>query len=823
MTTAKVRASLFPRPERPLLKPPLSTCALAAVLCCIAVPNVTAQIDPNAAQSPSALPASGSGAPQRDRLIPLDVSINSANVGSWVLLERQGILYAPQDAFESWRLNLRPDAVPVQLRGQNWFSLSAIPGFESQVNLVNQSIALKFSSNAFSATRLANDQAPAPVLTPSIPAFFVNYDLNYNHSAPLGAARSEDVGALTELGFSSDWGVLTSSYVGRNLSSHASSQRANWRRLETSFTRDFPEHKITLRLGDGNTRAGVGARSVYFGGVQITRNFALAPGFITQPLPIISGTASAPSTVELYVNDALRQTSQVPTGPFAIDNFPLISGGGQARVVVRDVLGRETVLVQPFFSSNAMLEQGLSDWSVELGRVRLDLGTLNSNYGQAFASGVWRYGLSKQTTLESAAQFGQDNRTLGLGLTQALPWGTLGYLNVIASDDDQVGRGCEWNAGLEKSSLHHGMSLRVVSASRDFRQLGLQSNTLPNRLEASLNYSYNSSALGSLGLGLARLSTYDRGSVNTLSGNYSVRLGERTTFTLSAARVVGSGNPINQRSSTAVGMSLNIALDRRISFSSAVTHRGKQTDAYTSVSQGLQSDSGVGWRALAGSRDGRGYAEGGLYYQNSKALLSADVSSSSQFQAARFGLQSAWIWADGELFASRRVQDSYAVVEVAGYKDIGIDFQGADRARTDVHGRAFVSGLQPYQSNSVRLNASDLPINAEIENLELMAVPAARSAVKLSFPVRTGRAALIKIVLSDGSMAPAGTEIELVGDRQSFFVARRGEAFITGLQARNELRLKLSTGSCRIQLDLPPVAGEDVLRLGPLTCIGVTP
>ena len=45
-----------------------------------------------------------------------------------------------------------------------------------------------------------------------------------------------------------------------------------------------------------------------------------SPGFITQPIPVITGQSSAPSTVELYVNDALRQTSQVPTGPFTIEN-----------------------------------------------------------------------------------------------------------------------------------------------------------------------------------------------------------------------------------------------------------------------------------------------------------------------------------------------------------------------------------------------------------------------------------------------------------------------------------------------------------------------
>jgi len=40
----------------------------------------------------------------------------------------------------------------------------------------------------------------------------------------------------------------------------------------------------------------------------------------------------------------------------------------------------------------------------------------------------------------------------------------------------------------------------------------------------------------------------------------------------------------------------------------------------------------------------------------------------------------------------------------------------------------------------------------------------------------SGRGALLKIVLDDGEPAPAGAELELVGDPKGFFVARRGEA-----------------------------------------------
>jgi outer membrane usher protein len=774
--------------------------------------------NPGASISPSAKPG-------EMRLMPLEVRVNGAPSGSWALLEKDGMLYATEDAFEEWRLNRREGAEPLVHRSQAWYALSSVPGYESRLNFANQSIDLVFSPAAFAATRLASDAVQKLELSPSIPAVFLNYDLNYSQSrfSTASTISTRDLGALTELGLSGSWGVLTSSFAGRNLVSQDPTLKPNWERLETTSTRDFPDSKLTLRIGDASTRAGAGGRSVFFGGIQLGRNFALQPGFVTQPIPVIQGTSSAPSTVELYVNDALRQTSNVPTGPFAIDNFPLLTGGGQVRIVVRDVLGRETVLVQPFFSHADLLEQGLSDWSVELGTVREGLGTQASKYGQRFGSGLYRHGFSKTATGEISAQFGTDTQALGTGLTMALPGQILGYTSLAASRDKALGEGTEWSLGAEYSHLRHGFNSSLSGASRNFRQLGQTGAASPNKLQAAASYSYTSQSLGTIGLGLAKIDNYASGEILTTSANYSMRICERASLTLSATRATGNGVAAP---ATSVGLSLNIPLERRMSASTSITHRAGQTDAYANVSQGPAGELGTGWRTLAGTRGNKAYAEAGVYQQANKALVTGDISASASQQSIRLGLQSALVFVDGQLFVSRRVQDSFAIVEVPGYADVGVGFQGNVQARTDAKGIAFLPRLQSLQRNSVRLDPSELPISAEIDNIEQVAVPAARSGVKISFPVRSGRAALIKIVLADGQDAPAGAEIELVGDQQEFFVARRGEAFITGLQAKNTLKLKHNGSSCTISLGLPEegqgTKSDEILRLGPVRCEGVT-
>ncbi|MBL8521192.1 MAG: fimbria/pilus outer membrane usher protein [Betaproteobacteria bacterium] len=749
----------------------------------------------------------------RPRFLPLDVTINGAKTGNWLLMERAGILYAPAEAFEEWRLNRRPDSVPLQERGQTWFPLSAVPGFQSQLDVANQALDLKFQAAAFAATRLQTEREQRPELTPAVTAAWLNYDLSQNFNRPQGLATTRDLGALVELGISSEWGVLTSAHTGRGLFSNASS--ASWRRLETTFVRDFPSRDMTFKLGDTTTRAGALGRATYFGGIQLARNFGFAPGFIAQPIPTIAGQASAPSTVELYVNDALRQTSRVPTGPFVLDNFPLLTGSGQARVVVRDVLGRETVLVQSFFSHGDLLAKGLTDWSLDAGAVRRNLGTDNAAYGQRFGSMVVRHGVTDDFTFDAHLEGGRENRGAGALANLALPGQLLGQAGIAVSDDRVAGRGHQWTLGVEHSSLRHGFTLRAEGSTRGYRLLGQSSNTLGYSKQLAASYTYTAAGLGYLGVGYARIDSFDQGILTTYSANYSVQFARGASVSVSATKVSG-----NSRSES-VGVSVTVPLENTRALTGNMTSRAGQTDAYVSASQPLGSESGTGWRALAGSRAGSALVEGGAYVQGSYGQATVDASASRPQKAVRLGVQGGLVLIDKRVFASRRVQESFALVEVPGYADVGVGFQSSTFARTGADGSALITRLLPYRRNAIRLDPSELPINAELDTIEQIAVPGFRTAVKVSFPVRDGRGALIRILFDDGDVAPAGAELRLQGDKQDFFVARRGEAFVTGLKDRNRLTLNWNGKSCEMTINLPPGKTDEIARIGPVTCRGV--
>jgi outer membrane usher protein len=809
--SAQSMAPAFPQPFQP------------------ALPNLPLAQTPALPTLPAAL----------DRVLSLEITVNGAKTGTWPLIDRGGVFYAPQDAFEEWRVTPQttvpgdntPLRRPIDFRGIVYWPLSSVPGANATVDSATQSMALNFPPSAFAATRLLREGVTRVVPSPVLTSAFFNYDFNYAASAYRGAPSSRDLGLLGEVGVSNRWGVLTNSFAGRNLTNSQIAQvlgsPRSWTRLETTFTKDFPSDHRSLRLGDSATRAGMLGRNVYFGGVQFGTNFGLTPGYLSQPLPVLSGQSAAPSTVELYVNDVLRQTSIVPTGPFALDNFPALTGNGQARLVVRDLLGRETVIVQSFFTSPQLLAKGLSDWSAEAGRVRRDLGTASARYGPNFASTTWRRGMSNALTLESRAELTPQLRSFGGGVAAVLPWQMLGRAAVAASRESTAGSGAQWLLGIEKQDLRAGASLQAQGASVNFRQLGQDSLVAPTKLQIAANASYAFPGRGAFGVGFASITPHasaaatlgglpGSGRTAIASANYSVRVFERASVGVSASRVLtGPGG-------SAIGVTLVLPFEKNTVVTASAQRRDGQNEGYVTASKSPSPDTDFGWRTLAGRQQGSTRAEGGLYYLGRYGRLTGDASAARDQSALRLGASGAVVAAGGELFATRRVDDSYALVEVEGYGDVGVGLGSAPQARTNARGIALVPRLVAYQSNSVRLQAGDLPISAELDSLELSVVPSWRSAVLVKFPVRSGRGALLKVVLADGEPAPAGATVRIEGDAQTFYVARRGEAYVTGLKTANRLQLTWKGQTCGFDAALPEGNREEFPRIGPLRCPGVT-
>jgi outer membrane usher protein len=760
-----------------------------------------------------------------DKFLSLEVVVNGVNGGTWPILDRSGVLYAPKTAFSEWRLVPQAKAVPVQVRGQTYLALSSVPGFQWNINYAAQTLDVQFSANAFSATRLSDDAVKRAATSEAMLGAFVNYDVNATRSQYTGTTNSNDVGAIVELGLTGSFGVLTNSYVGKNIFNGVTgSTEKGWRRLETTYTRDLPELNQTLRLGDTITARGMWGREVYFAGVQWGNNDALSPGLNTRALPVVNGVSTAPSTVELYVNDTLRQTSKVPAGPFTIDNFPVVTGAGEARIVIKDILGRETVLVQPFLTHQSLIAPGHNEWSVEAGLPRYNLGVDNANYGKFFSSGFWRRGWTSSLSSELKIEASRERSAAGLGFAVGLPGQHIGALAAVASRDKVVGQGQQVIAELSRVSDDWSYSLRALRGFGDFQSLG-QTTQLDKQISLSSNFRLSSR--NNFGLALVSNDVPNQTRQISLNLSHSQKFSDNislvttlTKFQGGVSTLTGSTNN-SSNGGVAIGFSLNVPLDGGRNYNAGVTAKPGSSGGYVSATETLRGEIGSSWRVLAGHREAENYAEAGYYYQGTAGLVTADLQASSNQQVVRLGAQGGVVATGGHVFARPRGAQSYALAEVKGYEGIGVMVNGRSLGTTDSSGVSLVAGLSPYQANAIRLNPQDLPITAELDNIETTVNPPWRSIVKANFPVRTGRAALLKIVFDDGQPAPPAAVVQIKNDTQVFYVARRGEAYVTGLEPSNQLTLSWKEQTCDLTVVLPVLTKDTILRLDPIVCKGV--
>jgi len=479
------------------------------------------------------------------------------------------------------------------------------------------------------------------------------------------------------------------------------------------------------------------------------------------------------------------------------------------------VLGRESVVTRPFFTNAHLLASDLSDWSVDVGRLRYNIALVNGDYRDWFTSGLYRRGINEALTIEGRADLSRGLQNTGLGATFSLPWQGLGQAAMVTSHSDVHGRGSKLFFAADRQALRNGFGVRVGMSERHYRDLGAGPTEVPYRREQAANYRYTLSETGALGVTAASLQAYDGGTINSATLNYTLSLSERGTLNFGLTHVNGNTN------ATTLTAYLSLPLDGRKTFSAAVTRTGTELDGYASVTQPIDEQTGSGYRALGGRRANQNYAEGSYYFQGGKTYLQADVSASKAVQTVRLNAQGALVWMDGGIYAARRVSESYALVEVKGYADIGVGFPGGSLNRTNSDGLALLTRLTPYQLNNVRLDANDLPFSAELDNIEQTVVPAWRSGVKVVFPVRSGRAALLRLAFEDGQAAPAGATVKVVGDDKEFFVARRGEAFVTGLQSKNRVELNWKDKTCSFAVDLPASQPDEIPRIGPIICLGV--
>jgi outer membrane usher protein len=741
--------------------------------------------------------------PLSPKLIIVAVRVNGTAVGdSWPLARAAGQFFAPADAFVAWRLRLPPDP-PLVVAGQELYPLQG--PLTWHFDAPTQTLAIDAPAGAFIASSFDgfSGSNPAPTLPP--PGGFLNYDGQWTRTG-----TTDQFGATGEIGIFSRLGVFTASGVARDVTGHS-----GYVRLATSYFRDDPATATSLRLGDAVGAVSSWGRQVYFGGVQWGSKFATQPNLVLLPLPSLSGEAVAPSLVDVYVNNVLSARREVPAGPFALNQVPIVTGAGDVRMVVHDVLGREQVVTMNYYMSPQLLRQGLHEFSWEAGSVRENLGTVSNDYGPWFGATAHRYGVTDRLTVEGRAEVQQRSGAAGAGAVFVV--GDLGTLaGGGAGSTSPDGTGALGYVQAERTSGRWSVGARIEGATRDFRQLGMADGELPAASGTQIYGSIAPVSNQSISAGYIRRINRGRENVNLATIGYTVQFGFGLTASLTGSRsALDDGH-------WGANLMLSYPLDARHFVSGAVNHTGRTTQAYAQLQQSLPTDTGFGYDLRANLSDTRGTDGAGarLLYQNDIGNYVAEAAQTGRATSLRVGAAGGIVAMGGHVMFSRVVQDSFAMVEVPGTAGIDIYSNNQQVTRTNDQGVALIPRLQAYQRNLVRVDDRGLPVEVEMDLAERVIAPFARSGVLVTFSARRNNGATLRIVLDDGTPMPLGSEVRIDGDDVPHRVALRGEVFVDEMSFPAGATVTRGTKACRFAVPRP-ANDEPLPRLGPFTCRAV--
>ncbi|MGR8979208.1 MAG: fimbria/pilus outer membrane usher protein [Gammaproteobacteria bacterium] len=747
--------------------------------------------------------AGKTGRSKASQTLLLDVTVNTQKLGDIIRVEKlaDGRLVLPLDAWSEARL--RPVGEKLTLPdGIEGYVLDAVPGLKYKLDSGSLVLDITAPAEAFEATILdrgRGGEAP-PNLAP--PGFY----FNYNFTGTRSDDSSINYGAFLEGVAFNGMGSMVANGLFRG-----DNDQQEFIRTDTYIQKDLPGSMESLVMGDAIGTSGAWSRPVRFGGIRWARDFSLRPGFFTFPMPSIAGSAALPSTVDVLVNNQRQQSQSIEPGPFAITNVPVVTGAGEVNLVVRDLLGVETLVSQSYYTSPRLLAAGLSDFSFEAGLLRENFGSASNDYGPAFAAGTWRQGLSNALTGEVRLELQQRRQAAGFEIA-----GLLGQFAVArasaAYSRAEGNQGGHYLMGLERRSLGGSGSLQWEYFDDSFTQFAEQPDEIRPRNRIAAGYGMPIFKNVTAGVSYISQSSWNDDPFELASANLGISLPWNMYLNVNVSKQLDQDNGWSGN----INVVVPLGLQRMASASSNRDVSGRLVNALQ-ASQSVSQGPGVGWR-LRTSDDSSQLLQAGGTLNTNYGQFSADANLGENGSSVRLGANGSIGWLQGLPFATRDIgHGSFAVVKVGDLENVKVYRSNQLAATTNGSGLALVPNMLPYQDNQVTIDPGELPFDVEIKGVREQALPYARSGLFVEFPVRRSRNALVVLHQFNGKPVPIGARVTLSPGGKKFIVAKRGEVYLTDLEPDNRIAVQWRDGRCDLPLELP-ADGPAEPRIGPLIC-----
>lgn len=695
-----------------------------------------------------------------------------------------------------------------QVDGRYYVDLKSIAGLSYRIDAARQELVIDIAPNLLAGT-MKNFRAGINV-RPKTPDWggFANYTLfGYAERGNGGNASNQYLSAAGEAVVFGPYGTgLISAFANPSVVGYG--EQSKFVRLETNWRHDDIDNMRTLVVGDTISLPGSWGQAVRYGGVQYSSNFSLQPGFVTYPLQSIGGLASLPSTVDIYANNQRLASQPVQSGPFSLNNIPLISGSGEMSVVVRNAFGQEQIISQPFYVAQQLLAPGLSKFAIDLGSARYNYGIDSADYRGWIGSGVYRRGITDSLTLEGRAE--GSNSVRGAGAVADYLLGNFGVFTAgAAGSSGDRGTGSRLILGFSRQAEKFNVNLRSSWASPDYQAVGEVGPQLSRLSFGSIGT--NLGRFGSIAVAWTSQEYRNLPNLNAGTVTYSVPAGPLGFFTLSASQAIGSPDQ------TQVFAGFSFPLGTASGFTG---YQNTRSDGHSngygtaSLQQAPPIGEGYGYRVLA-QTDER--AEAGIIYANAIGRYTADVAHYAGQDAVRGSISGGIGFLGGSAFLARPITESFGVVQVGEVGGIDVLQDNVSIGKTNDSGRLIVSRIPSYNASKISIDPITVPIDAKISKTQEWVTSYTRTGVLVDFPLKRERNALLRFIDERGKPLPTGSVVEVEGRTTRYHVGFDGEAFVTDLEGHHRLRARSANALCEIEIELG-AADPAVADLGPYIC-----
>lgn len=694
----------------------------------------------------------------------------------------------------------------IELDGETYVPLNSIPDLGFRINQEEASLEVTAASQLFIKQFVdASFKRPYNLETAGDISGFLNYYGDYSRFD-----RFEMINVSGEIG------VGMADYFGRSTFTYTKTEDSEKAvRLISDLTITDREDLRTITAGDISASSGPYGTTTLLAGIQASKNFSLSPYYVKYPSLNLSGIIDTPSEVEVYLDNVLARRENLSPGEFEFNDLPPTGGAGSARIVMRDIYGREKTISTSYYSTDRLLKKGLHEYSYSMGFVRENFGQKNFNYGGPAFLAYHDYGISNNLKIGYAAEASNDVLNIGIRGAALIP--QAGVLNTAISSSSYRGTsGTSWAMGYSYVSRNINIMFSLQSASREYSNLSLK----PSDDKAKLLFS------NSIGLGWDRTGfitaaytyykTYEAGKISMFTASYNKALTKDISFFMTASR--------KKENETKDEIMLGLRMYLGNSISGALSYTGsKGSDIKrASIQKSPPTGTGFGYNANVENTRSRNNIDGNLKYQNRYGMYGFDLSDREGSSGYSMSYAGGMGYIGRSVFFSRPITDSFAKVKVGDLEGVRVYSYNNGIGRTNKNGEVIIPNIQSFNENRIDIESEDIPINYSISSLTRRITPPYRSGAAVEFDVNKVQAATGSVYMLDN-----GVEIQLEyivmnirvnGKTVEGLVGTDGGFYVENLPpGKHPAQIRLKGKTCAFDLVIPD--SEDMfMDLGRVAC-----